>query len=74
MVVWVKELAAAGMGVAWVVEQNPDLILAASTRTYLVEGGRVTDQFDSRELLKPGRLQELLLQERQETGSQSPPA
>ena len=74
MVEWVKELADAGMGVVWVVEQNPDLILAASTRTYLVEGGRVTDQFDSRELLKPGRLQELLLEERQEAGSQSPPA
>ena len=74
MVEWVKELADAGMGVVWVVEQNPDLILAASTRTYLLEGGRVTDQFDSRELLKPGRLQELLLEERQEAGSQSPPA
>ena len=74
MVEWVKELADAGMGVVWVVEQNPDLILAASTRTYLVEGGRVTDQFDSRELLEPGRLQELLLEERQEAGSQAPPA
>ncbi len=72
MVEWVKELADAGMGVVWVVEQNPDLILAASTRTYLVEGGRVTDQFDSRELLEPGRLQELLLEERQEAGSQAP--
>ena len=69
MVEWVKELADAGMGVVWVVEQNPDLILAASRRTYLIEGGRVTDQFDSRELLKPGRLQELLLEERQEAGS-----
>ena len=69
MVEWVKELADAGMGVVWVVEQNPDLILAASERTYLIEGGRVTDQFDSRELLKPGRLQELLLEERQEAGS-----
>ena len=74
MVEWVKELADAGMGVVWVVEQNPDLILAASTRTYLVEGGRVTDQFDSRELLEPGRLQELLLEERRETGGQAPPA
>ena len=73
MVEWVGELAAAGMGVVWVVEQNPDLILAASTRTYLVEGGRVTDQFDSRELLEPGRLQELLLEERPETGSRPPP-
>ena len=66
MVEWVRDLADAGMGVVWVVEQNPDLILAASARTYLVEGGRITDEFDSRELLKPGRLRELLLEERQE--------
>ena len=69
MVEWVRDLADAGMGVAWVVEQNPELILAASTRAYLVEGGRITDQFASQELLRPGRLRELLLQERQEAGS-----
>ena len=66
MVEWVRDLADAGMGVAWVVEQNPELILAASTKTYLVEGGRITDQFASQELLTPGRLRELLLEERQE--------
>ncbi len=73
MVDWVRDLADEGMGVVWVVEQNPDLILAASARTYLVEGGRITDEFDSRELLRPGRLRELLLEERQQTGSKSPP-
>jgi ABC-type branched-subunit amino acid transport system ATPase component len=66
MVEWVSELAAAGMAVIWVVEQNPEKILAASTRTYLVEGGRSTAVFDSTELLEPGRLQELLLEEREE--------
>ncbi len=66
MVEWVSELAAAGMAVVWVVEQNPEKILAASTRTYLVEGGRSTAVFESSDLLVPGRLQELLLQERQE--------
>jgi ABC-type branched-subunit amino acid transport system ATPase component len=72
MVEWVSELAAAGMAVVWVVEQNPEKILAASTRTYLVEGGRSTAVFESAELLEPGRLQELLLQERkEETGESS---
>ena len=73
MVTWVQELADAGMGVAWVVEQNPEMVLAASTRTYLVEGGRITDTFDSRELLEPGRLNELLLEEREQVGGDAPP-
>ena len=71
MVEWVSELAAAGMAVAWVVEQNPEKILAASTRTYLVEGGRSTAEFDSTELLEPGRLQELLFEEREEEPGES---
>ena len=74
MVTWVQELADTGMGVAWVVEQNPDMVLAASTRTYLVEGGRVTDTFVSKELLKPGRLNELLLEERKEVSGDTPVA
>ena len=74
MVTWVQELADTGMGVAWVVEQNPEMVLAASTRTYLVEGGRVTDTFVSKELLKPGRLNELLLEERKEVSGDTPVA
>ena len=74
MVTWVQELADAGMGVAWVVEQNPEMVLAASTRTYLVEGGRVTATFVSEELLKPGRLNELLLEEREEGIGDTPVA
>lgn len=70
MVEWVSELAAGGMAVVWVVEQNPEKILAASTRTYLVEGGRSTAEFNSAELLEPGRLQELLLEEREEEPSE----
>lgn len=72
MVEWVSELAAGGMAVVWVVEQNPEKILAASTRTYLVEGGRSTAVFESAELLEPGRLQELLLEEREEEPGESP--
>ena len=74
MVTWVQELADTGMGVAWVVEQNPEMVLAASTRTYLVEGGRITDAFASKELLKPGRLNELLLEERKEVSGDTPMA
>ncbi len=66
MVEWVSELAAAGMAVVWVVEQSPEKILAASTRACLLEGGRSTAELDSRELLEPGRLQELLLEGREE--------
>lgn len=65
MVEWVEELAGSGMGVIWVIEQNPEMILAASTRAYLMHGGRVTDEFEGQELLKPGRIRELLLEERQ---------
>ena len=74
MVEWVRDLADSQMGVVWVVEQNPDLILAASSRTYLLEGGRVTDEFESQALLQRGRLRELLLEERQQAGGKSPPA
>ncbi|MDC0384701.1 ABC transporter ATP-binding protein [bacterium] len=72
MVEWVSELATEGMAVVWVVEQNPEKILAASTRTCLVEGGRSTAEFESAELLEPGRLQELLLEEREEEPGESP--
>ncbi len=64
MVEWVRELAADGIAVVWVVEQSPEKILNVSSRTYLLEGGRTTSELDSKELLEPGRLQELLLTER----------
>jgi len=64
MVEWVSGLAAEGIAVVWVVEQSPEKILEASSRTYLLEGGRTTSEFDSKELLEPGRLQELLLEDR----------
>ena len=74
MVEWVQELADTGIAVAWVVEQNPELILAASTRAHLMEGGRVTATFDGRDLLRPGRLRELLLEERQQANGLAPSA
>lgn len=72
MVEWVSSLAAEGMAVVWVVEQSPEKILAASARACLLEGGRSTAELASGELLEPGRLQELLLEGRDETAGPQP--
>ena len=58
---WVGELAQDGMGVAWVIEQNPEKILAISETTYVIEAGRNADTIESRSLLEPGRLESVLL-------------
>lgn len=60
---WVQELAADGMAVIWVVEQNPEKILKVSRTTWLIEAGTNQDTLPSAELLKPGRLEEMLLHE-----------
>lgn len=72
IVEWVVELAAEGMAVIWVVEQNPEKILAASSSTCLMEGGRSTEQLNSQALLEPGRLQEVLLYERKDNLNAAP--
>jgi len=72
IVEWVVELAADGMSVLWVVEQNPEKILAVSSTTCLIEGGRSTEQLDSQVLLEPGRLHEVLLQDRKENLDATP--
>ena len=56
-------------GVLWVVEQNPEPVLAISSRTYLLEGGQLTSEIESQELLEPGRLEEMLLED---VASESP--
>ena len=61
---WIVEVASQGTGVVWVLEQNPELVLEISERTYIMEGGRVTQQLDSAELLEPGRLEEVMLEDR----------
>ena len=61
IVEWVGELAADGMAVVWVVEQNPEKVLAASRTTCLMAGGRSTGQVESRTLLEPGRLQATIM-------------
>lgn len=61
---WVVEFAERGTGVIWVLEQNPEVILGISQRTYLMEGGQVTREMESSELLEPGRLEEVMLEDR----------
>lgn len=38
---WIGEIAHAGMTVVWVVEQNPEPVLRAAARAYVLEGGQV---------------------------------
>jgi ABC-type branched-subunit amino acid transport system ATPase component len=63
---WITEVARQGTTVIWVLEQNPELVLEMSARTYLIDGGRIRSEMASSELLKPGRLEEVLLEDRQE--------
>ena len=62
IVSWVRELSQDGMGVIWVVEQNPEKILATAGAAYVVEAGRNAATIEARRLLEPGRLEEVLLQ------------
>lgn len=59
---WVCELVQEGMGVAWVVEQNPEKILSVSEKAYVIDAGKNSSTMDSKTLLEPGRLEEILLQ------------
>ena len=60
---WIRELADQGMSVIWVVEQNPEKILRIARTTWMLDAGRNREVLPSSELLVPGRLEELLLQE-----------
>lgn len=59
---WVCELVQEGMGVAWVVEQNPEKILSVSEKAYVIDAGKNSATMESKTLLEPGRLEEILLQ------------
>jgi branched-chain amino acid transport system ATP-binding protein len=61
---WVVEFADRGTGIIWVLEQNPETILGISKRTYLMEAGQTTEEIESSELLEPGRLEEVMLEDR----------
>ncbi|MFV0382992.1 ABC transporter ATP-binding protein [Paracoccus sp. (in: a-proteobacteria)] len=62
IVAWVRELAADGMGVIWVVEQDPEKILAVSGMAHVIDAGRNAQSVKASDLLRPGRLEEVLLQ------------
>lgn len=51
-----------GVGVAWVVEQMPELALKRAEQAYFMESGRVTFADTAESLLHEGRLEELMLQ------------
>lgn len=61
IVSWIRELAAEGLCIVWVVEQNPEKILSSSRTTFILEAGRIKDVLDSRSLLEPGRLEQAML-------------
>lgn len=63
IVEWVRELAQDGVSVVWVVEQNPEKILKISRTTWMVDAGCNRETLPSEDLLVPGRLEEMLLQE-----------
>jgi len=64
MVRWIVEVAGRGTAVIWVLEQNPEPVLEISKRTYLMEGGQIRAELQSSELLQPGRLEEVILEDR----------
>ncbi len=59
---WMKELAASGLGIVWVVEQNPEKILGISKTAYTLEPGQSAKRWDAKTLLEPGRLEEVLFE------------
>ncbi len=62
---WIAEVAAAGTAVLWVVEQSPEPILRISSRTYVMDGGQVSGEIPSSELLDPSELRKVFLGDQQ---------
>lgn len=60
---WILELLQDGLSIVWVVEQDPDTVLKAAARAYLLDGGYVKFSGDAKELI--GRGAELLFQPQQ---------
>ena len=61
---WILELAAQGLAIVWVVEQDPEVVLKVATRAYLLDGGYVRFSGDAQELVG-GKGAELLFQPQQ---------
>ncbi len=66
IVAWIAEVAATGTAVLWVVEQSPEAILRISSRTYVMDGGQVSSELPSSELLDPEELRKVFLGNQQE--------
>jgi len=60
---WIAEVAAQDTAVVWVVEQSPEPILRVSSRTYVIDGGQISREIPSSELLDPGELRRVFLGE-----------
>ena len=48
---WVVELQKGGMGIGWVVEQDPDFVLSVATRAYVLIGGEIVFDGDAGQLI-----------------------
>ena len=59
---WVRELTDEGMAVIWVIEQNPEAVLAISHTTNVIAAGRNRETLPSRDLLEPKRLQSIIFE------------
>lgn len=57
---WMKEAAAAGKGIVWVVEQDPERIARAASRAYFMAGGEIRDEKPASELSDPELLRRVL--------------
>lgn len=44
IVTWMEEVTATGCGVLWVVEQDPEAVLAAASRAYFMAAGQIRDE------------------------------
>jgi branched-chain amino acid transport system ATP-binding protein len=63
---WISEVAEEGTAVVWVVEQSPEAILRISDRTYVMDGGQISREIPSSELLDPEELRKVFLGDQRE--------
>lgn len=62
IVTWMKETAATGKGVVWVVEQDPERVASAANRAYFVAGGEIRDERSAADLADPELLRQVLFE------------
>ncbi|WP_162409053.1 ABC transporter ATP-binding protein [Acuticoccus sediminis] len=59
---WVRTLTGDGMAVIWVIEQDPEAVLAISDTTTVIAAGQTRETLPSAELLEPGRLESIIFE------------